>query len=113
MLRALAVLAPLALVVGCTQRFYVETDPPGADVYIGGTLKGKSPLACKVTGPNAFSGTLEVMARMPGYFPAQSSTGWGMTWYLTREWSQTRHYLKLHKTEEQKQFEEKESGKSN
>lgn len=96
-------LAALALVilasVGCSQAFYVETDPPGAEVWIGGKYKGTTPLTCKVTGPNAFSGPLEVMAKKEGYLGANAFTDWHMTWTTSRVWTRTNYFLKLSKFE--------------
>jgi hypothetical protein len=85
--------------VGCfTQQFHVETDPPGAEVWIGGKYKGTTPLDCKVTAPNAFSRPLEVKAKKDGYLPKVAFTDWSVN-PLSRQWNQTDYYLKLDKLE--------------
>lgn len=93
------ILLALGGLVGCSQSFYVESDPPGADVWIGGKYKGVTPCSCSVTGPGRFSRPIEVKVKKEGYLPANAFTDWGWTWYLTYEWNQTRYYLKLHKLE--------------
>ena len=96
-------LAGVALIllcaVGCKQAFHIESDPSGAEVYIGGKYKGTTPLDCRITGPGQLSRPLEILVKKDGYLPAQAFTDWHYTWYTATFWNQTSFYLKLSKLE--------------
>jgi hypothetical protein len=59
-------LIPLAflLLTGCVERLIsIKSDPPGADVYVDGELKGKTPVEV----PYEWYGGRDVTLEMPGF----------------------------------------------
>jgi len=63
-LAGLAILAATLCGGGCVEReLRIDSDPPGADVYLDGKLVGKTPLAQ----PFTFYGGREVTLRKDGY----------------------------------------------
>lgn len=58
----------LILLAGCVEReLRIESDPPGADVYVDGQKVGKTPYAA----PFTFYGTRQVTLRLDGHAVGQ------------------------------------------
>lgn len=83
--------------VGCTT-IHVESDPPGAEVWLDGKLKGTTPCDLKVS-DGAFTNQRDVVVKKDGYFPTSSPITRYMTWYLSYAWGPKTIYAKLHKLE--------------
>ncbi|MCE9581780.1 MAG: PEGA domain-containing protein [Planctomycetes bacterium] len=68
----------ILLLAGCVEReLHVDSDPPGADVYIDGRLAGKTPLI----EPFTFYGTHGLVLRRDGFSPATQVVPVRAPWY--------------------------------
>lgn len=83
--------------VGCST-IHVESDPSGAEVWVGSKMKGTTPCSFKLSDAH-YANVLEVEVRKEGYLPSNTPISRYLTWYLAYSWAPTKVYAKLHKLE--------------
>ena len=68
----LALIAPLALVVGCAESTLIRSDPMGARISVNGNVIGTSPVVFSVPRDQFTAQEFTVTAEHPGYEPGRS-----------------------------------------
>lgn len=91
--------AVLFALVGCKTSVYIETDPPGAEVYQGEKLLGVTPCTVKTGAATGLTPDRELLIKKAGYLPHVARLERYMTFYLVYKWSPTQFYIKLNKLE--------------